>query len=66
MVTDSLADYMFTTSEVANRNLVRQGASLMNDGMSEEKLLNDENGFLPEDKYAYERVPQKVWHVGNV
>ena len=26
MVTDSLADYMFTTSEVANRNLVRLGA----------------------------------------
>ena len=31
MVTDSLADYMFTTSEVANRNLVRMGATLMND-----------------------------------
>ena len=29
MVTDSLADYMFTTSDVANRNLVRQGAVLM-------------------------------------
>lgn len=28
MVTDSLADYMFTTSEVANANLVRQGASM--------------------------------------
>ena len=28
MVTDSLADYMFTTSDVANRNLVRQGAML--------------------------------------
>ena len=66
MVTDSLADYMFTTSEVANRNLVRQGASLMNDGTSEAKPLNDANGVLPEDKYAYERVPQKVWHVGNV
>ena len=66
MVTDSLADYMFTTSEVANRNLVRQGAVLMNDGMSEAKPLNDANGVLPEDKYAYERVPQKVWHVGNV
>jgi len=26
MVTDSLADYMFTTSEVANRNLLRLGA----------------------------------------
>ena len=66
MVTDSLADYMFTTSEVANRNLVRQGATLMNDGMSEAKPLNDANGVLPEDKYAFERVPQKVWHVGNV
>lgn len=29
MVTDSLADYMFTTSEVANANLLRQGAVLM-------------------------------------
>ena len=66
MVTDSLADYMFTTSDVANRNLVRMGATLMNDGMSEAKPLNDANGVLPEDKYAYERVPQKVWHVGNV
>ena len=28
MVTDSLADYMFTTSEVANANLIRQGASM--------------------------------------
>ena len=64
MVTDSLADYMFTTSDVANRNLVRMGATLMNDGMSEAKPLND--GMMLEDKYAYERVPQKVWHVGNV
>ena len=36
----------------------------MNDGMSEAKPLND--GMMPEDKYAYERVPQRVWHVGNV
>ncbi len=64
MVTDSLADYMFTTSEVANRNLIRQGAVLMNDGMSEAKPLNDR--MMLEDKYAYERVPQRVWHVGNV
>ena len=28
MVTDSLADYMFTTSEIANKNLILQGASL--------------------------------------
>ena len=64
MVTDSLADYMFTTSEVANRNLIRQGAVLMNDGMSEAKPLND--GMMPEDKYANQRVQQRVWHVGNV
>ena len=67
MVTDSLADYMFTTSEVANRNLVRQGA-ILNDGMSAAKPLNDANDViaLPEDKYAHDRVPQRVWHVGNV
>ena len=64
MVTDSLADYMFTTSDVANRNLIRQGAVLMNDGMSEAKPLND--GMMPEDKYANQRVQQRVWHVGNV
>ena len=64
MVTDSLADYMFTTSDVANRNLIRQGATLMNDGMSEAKPLND--GMMPEDKYANKRVQQRVWHVGNV
>ena len=34
MVTDSLADYMFTTSEVANRNLVRLGATLMSERMN--------------------------------
>lgn len=61
MVTDSLADYMFTTSEVANRNLVRQGAELV-----ESQKSKVESEKLPEDKYAYERVPQRVWHVGNV
>lgn len=53
MVTDSLADYMFTTSDVANRNLVRLGATLMNDGMSATSSLND--GMI-----------QRVWFVGNV
>ena len=68
MVTDSLADYMFTTSEVANRNLVRQGAELVESlALSVERSSKVESGkSLPEDKYAYERVPQKVWHVGNV
>ncbi len=64
MVTDSLADYMFTTSDVANRNLIRQGAVMMNDGMIKAKPLND--GMMPEDKYANQRVQQRVWHVGNV
>ena len=54
MVTDSLADYMFTTSDVANANLVRMGATLMNDGMSEAEPLNDE------------MMHQRVWFVGNV
>ena len=68
MVTDSLADYMFTTSDVANRNLIRQGAELVESlAFSDESSLKVEGGkSLPEDKYAFERVPQKVWHVGNV
>ena len=61
MVTDSLADYMFTTSEVANRNLVRQGAILV-----ESQKSKVESDTLPEDKYAQERCPQRVWFVGNV
>ena len=62
MVTDSLADYMFTTSEVANRNLIRQGAELVTgDGLQ----VTGER-ILPEDKYANQRVQQRVWHVGNV
>ena len=70
MVTDSLADYMFTTSEVANRNLMRQGATLMSDvesQMSDVRCqMSDVGCQMSEDKYAYERVPQRVWYVGNV
>ncbi len=61
MVTDSLADYMFTTSEVANRNLVWQGAILV-----ESQRSKVESDTLPEDRYAQERCPQCVWFVGNV
>ena len=61
MVTDSLADYMFTTSDVANRNLIRQGAILV-----ESQKSKVESDTLPEDKYAQERCPQRVWFVGNV
>lgn len=62
MVTDSLADYMFTTSDVANRNLVRMGAELVT-GYG---LQVTEEHILPEDKYANKRIQQRVWHVGNV
>lgn len=50
MVTDSLADYMFTTSDVANANLVRMGASLMNDIYSKTKTrhLQSLDSDLPE------------------
>ena len=63
MVTDSLADYMFTTSEVANRNLQRMGATMMSDVGCQ---MSDVECQMAEDKYAYERVPQRVWYVGNV
>lgn len=63
MVTDSLADYMFTTSEVANRNLMRQGATMMSDVGCQMAGVGCQ---MAEDKYAYERVPQRVWYVGNV
>ena len=63
MVTDSLADYMFTTSEVANRNLQRMGATMMSDVRCQ---MSDVRCQMAEDKYAYERVPQRVWYVGNV
>ncbi|MBQ7697099.1 MAG: UDP-N-acetyl glucosamine 2-epimerase [Paludibacteraceae bacterium] len=68
MVTDSLADYMFTTSEVANRNLVRQGAELVESLMSkdERSLKVDQSELLPEDRYANPRICQRVWYVGNV
>lgn len=41
MVTDSLADYMFTTSEVANKNLLLQGATL--EVKCEENEVKDES-----------------------
>ena len=70
MVTDSLADYMFTTSEVANRNLQRMGATMMEEESEECTVYGvgckAESGEMAEDKYAYERVPQRVWYVGNV
>ena len=81
MVTDALADYMFTTSEVANKNLVLSGCSL-EDGFSPNnliassphrllassphRLLASSPHRLPEEGYTFERVKQRVWYVGNV
>ena len=65
MVTDALADYMFTTSEIANKNLVLQGACLETKG---ERLQarGEELPALPEEQYAFKRNVQRVWYVGNV
>jgi UDP-N-acetylglucosamine 2-epimerase (non-hydrolysing) len=59
MVTDALADYMFTTTHVADRNLLRTGAVFGN-------AQNSDIDALIEDKYAFERVPQRIFRVGNV
>lgn len=62
MVTDSLADYMFTTSEVANRNLVRQGAVLMEN----KNIKNTACAAININKEEIKNNSQKVWFVGNV
>jgi len=59
MVTDSLADYLFTTSNVADRNLLRAGAVM-------EGVAKNDSEVLAEDKFAFERSPQRIFHVGNV
>ena len=77
MVTDALADYMFTTSQVANKNLLLAGASLqdapkglqdaaLQDGASTYRREVKELPALPEEQYAFQRTPQRVWYVGNV
>ena len=71
MVTDALADYMFTTSQVANKNLVLSGCSLENVpnsliASSPHRLTSDSASRLPEESYTFERVKQRVWYVGNV
>jgi len=54
MVTDSLADYFFTTSEVANKNLLRLGGVFAEDYKSEKV------------RFGHDRCPQKIYYVGNV
>ena len=54
MVTDSLADYMFTTTDIADWNLLRQGAVYAEEWQPEQVVL------------GHDRCPQRVWRVGNV
>ncbi len=54
MVTDALADYFFTTSDVANNNLLRQGGVYAEDAVKENIA------------YGHDRCPQKIYYVGNV
>lgn len=63
MVTDSLADYMFTTSEIANKNLLMSGAILVN---SPSPIAHCQLPTLQEEQYAFQRISQRVWYVGNV
>lgn len=63
MVTDSLADYMFTTSEIANKNLLMSGVTLVN---SPSPIANYQLPALQEEQYAFQRISQRVWYVGNV
>ena len=76
MVTDSLADYMFTTSDVANRNLVRLGASLQLPPKGRRVIAQNPSPINGEDgKFDNKIHPSlqggagvgpKVWFVGNV
>lgn len=69
MVTDSLADYMFTTSEVANKNLILSGAQFADyeqNKQSQYYQICHRANALPEEQYAAVKTPQLVWWVGNV
>ena len=76
MVTDSLADYMFTTSEVANRNLVRLGASLQLPPKGRRVIAQNPSPINGEDGKCDNKIHPslqggagigpKVWFVGNV
>ena len=69
MVTDSLADYMFTTSEVANKNLILSGAQFADYAQNQQSQyyhISHNASALPEEQYAAIKTPQLVWWVGNV
>ena len=69
MVTDSLADYMFTTSEVANKNLILSGAQFADYAQNQQSQyyhISHNASALPEEQYAAIKTPQLMWWVGNV
>ena len=76
MVTDSLADYMFTTSEVANANLLRLGASLQLPPEGRRVIAQNPSPINGEDGKCDNKihpslqggagVGPKFWFVGNV
>ena len=75
MVTDSLADYMFTTSDVANENLQWLGAVLMeNKNIDKHSCadINIENNLTKNEllhnseKNTKNKVQQRGWFGGNV
>lgn len=61
MVTDVLADYMFTTTSYANDNLRLHNVVLMDEPDSIVTSAKNEV-----QKYGAERVPKLAWLVGNV
>ena len=72
MVTDALADYMFTTSDFANDNLKKLGAEIQQPQQQYQQLATESTSSVAQEDnipYAaltFKRVPQKVWWVGNV
>ena len=65
MVTDALADYMFTTSEIANKNLILSGCSLENacagelqDGVSADSL--EVNGEANTQVYSQSPIAYRL------
>ena len=71
MVTDALADYMFTTSDFANDNLKKLGAEIQQPQQQYQQLATESTSSVAQEDTPYaaltfKRVPQKVWWVGNV
>lgn len=69
MVTDSLADYLFTTSEVANKNLISLGACFAEHEQNKQsQYFTQATSYqmLPEEQFVANKTPQLIWWVGNV